>query len=69
MNYITGRACSLAKYLIKQGLDPMDAIAITINKYIHNPKLDIKKLVSKVKKDIRADFYFPDDVEEILKED
>ena len=60
MNYITGRAVSLAKYLIKQGLDPKDAIEISIRKYINNPKLDIKKLINKIKKEIKQEFYYED---------
>lgn len=50
MNYITARAVATAKYLIKRGLDPKDAIEITISKYIYNPKLDIKKLTNAIKK-------------------
>ena len=61
MNYITARAVATAKYLIKRGLDPKDAIEITISKYIHNPKLDIKKLTNAIKKAIKSEFYYEDE--------
>ena len=34
MNFITLRAINLTKYLIKQGIDPYDALHISISKYI-----------------------------------
>ena len=61
MNYVTARAVSLTKYLIKQGLSPSDAISISISKYIKNPKLDIKKMIKKIKKEIKAEFYFEEE--------
>jgi hypothetical protein len=47
-------------YLIKRGVDPKDAIEITIAKFIGNPKLDIKKLMNKVKKNIKQELYYDD---------
>ena len=61
MNYITSRAVNLTKYLIKQGIDPHDAVMVSISKYIHNPKLDIKKMIAKVKKEIKQDLYFEEE--------
>ena len=61
MNYITSRAVNLTKYLIKQGIDPHDAVMVAISKYIHNPKLDIKKMIAKVKKEIKQDLYFEEE--------
>ena len=61
MNYITNRAVSTAMYLIKRGVDPKDAIEITISKYINNPKLDIKKLINKIKKEIKQELYYEED--------
>ena len=60
MNYITSRAVSTAMYLIKRGVDPKDAIEITIAKFIGNPKLDIKKLINKIKKEVKQEFYYED---------
>lgn len=61
MNYITSRAVNLTKYLIKQGIDPHDAVMVVISKYIHNPKLDIKKMIAKIKKEIKQDLYFEEE--------
>lgn len=61
MNFITNRAVNLAKYLIKNGLSPNEAIYISINKYIHNPKLDIKKMISKIKRELKHEFYFEEE--------
>ena len=61
INFITMRAISLTKYLIKQGIDPYDALYISISKYIKNPKLDIKKLIKTVKKELKQDFIDEED--------
>ena len=61
MNYITARAVATAKYLIKRGLDPKDAIEITVSRYISNPKLDIKKLTNAIKKAIKSDVYYEEE--------
>lgn len=61
MNYITSRAVQTAKYLIKKGVDPKDAIEITIDKYIKNPKLDIAKLIKVIKKEIKQEFYYEEE--------
>ena len=61
MNYITQRAISTARYLIRKGIDPTWAIEITISKYINNPKLDINKLMKAIKKDIKHEFYYEDE--------
>ena len=61
MNYITSRAVQTAKYLIKRGLDPKDAIEITIDKYMKNPKLDISKLIKVIKKEIKQEFYYEEE--------
>lgn len=61
MNFITMRAINLTKYLISQGMDPMEACYISINKYIHNPKLDIKKLIKTIKKSIKQEFYYEEE--------
>ena len=61
MNYITKRAVSMARYLIKHGIDPKWAIEITISKYINNPKLDINKLMKVIKKEIKEEFYYEDE--------
>ena len=55
MNYITKRAISTAKYLIRRGIDPKDAIEITVDKYIQNPKLNIHKLIKEIKKSLKED--------------
>ena len=55
MNYITKRAISTAKYLIRRGIDPKDAIEITVDKYIKNPKFNIDKLVREIKKSLKED--------------
>lgn len=60
MNYITSRAYNMTKYLIEKGVDPEDALQITISKFITNPKLDISKLTKRVKKDIKHDLYWDD---------
>ena len=60
MNFITKRAVSKAKYLIRNGVDPKDAIEISISRYMINPKIDIKKLIEEVKKEIKQEFYYED---------
>lgn len=55
MNYITKRAINTAKYLIKRGIEPKDAIEITVDKYIKNPKFNIDKLVREIKKSLKED--------------
>lgn len=59
-DYITDRAYNMTKYLISKGVDPEDALQITISRFITNPKLDIAKLTKKVKKDIKRDLYWDD---------
>lgn len=60
MNFITKRAISTAKYLIRNGVDPKDAIEMSISKYMNNPKINIKKLIEEVKKEIKQEFYYED---------
>ena len=61
MNYITQRAISTARYLIKQGIDPKWAIEVAISRYMNNPKLDINKLIKTIKKEIKQEFYYEDE--------
>ena len=61
-DYITNRAISISRYLIKNGVDPKEAIEITISKYIKNPKLNINKLIKEIKKETKQEFYYEDDL-------
>ena len=61
MNFITKRAISKARYLIKRGSSPKDAIEISISKYIGNPKLNIKELIATIKKEIKQEFYYEEE--------
>lgn len=61
MNYITARAVAQAKYLIKRGLTPKEALEITIDKYIRCPKLNINKLIKVIKKEVKQEFYYEDE--------
>ena len=60
MDFITKRAISKARHLIKKGLDPKNAIEVSISCYIGNPKLNIKQLIDTVKKEIKQEFYYED---------
>ncbi len=60
MDFITQRAISKAKYLIRKGVDPKEAIEIAINKYINNPKINIGLLIKEIKKEIKQEFYYED---------
>ena len=65
-DYLTERAVSMTKYLISKGVDPKDAIEITISKYIYNPKFNIDKLVKTVEKEIKHEitWYEEEDFED-----
>ena len=58
-NYIYNRAYNMAKYLIRKGVEPKEAIEITIDKY-KNTKIDLNKLKKRIRKDIKRDFYLED---------
>lgn len=49
----------MTKYLIQKGLDPKEAIEITIDKY-KNTKVNIEKLEKKLRKEIKREFYYDD---------
>ena len=55
-NYIYNRAYNMAKYLIEKGLDPKEAIEITIDKY-KGTKVNIEKLEKRIRKEIKKEFY------------
>ena len=61
MDFITQRAISKAKYLIRKGVDPKEAIEISISKYIKNPKINIGLLIKEIKKSIKSDLYYEED--------
>ena len=61
-DYITDRAYNMTKYLISKGVDPDDALQITISRFITNPKLNIERLTRKVKKDIKRELFFDDEL-------
>lgn len=47
----------MAKYLIEKGLEPKEAIEITIDKY-KGTKVNIEKLEKKLRKEIKREFYY-----------
>jgi len=53
MNFVNKRAVSLCRYLIEQGIDPYEALSITISKYIYNPKINVRKLIEIIKKELK----------------
>ena len=61
-DYITDRAYNMTKYLINKGVDPEDALQITISRFITNPKLNIGRLTRKVKKEIKRELFWDDEL-------
>lgn len=49
----------MTKYLIEKGLEPKEAIEITIDKY-KNTKVNIEKLEKRIRKEITREFYYED---------
>ena len=55
-NYIYSRAYNLARYLIQKGIEPKEAIEITIDKY-KGTRVNIERLEKKLRKEIKKEFY------------
>lgn len=53
MHYITQRAISLTRYLIKKGRDPNDAINIAVDKFKYKSEFNQKQLIEEIKKEFK----------------
>ena len=58
----------MAKYLIEKGLDPKEAIEITIDKY-KNTKVNIERLEKKLRKELKRALYDKKDLSERQKDE